>query len=88
MFPGQNGRAELSTRPLRKLISRFQREEVGASAAMSSGRSRNGGTRIGIAEAVEKILAESPLFHGQLKILIGGRDHAHVDGDFPISPRR
>ena len=34
---------------------------------------------------MEKILAETPFFHRQLKILIGSRDHAHVDCNFTMA---
>ena len=33
---------------------------------------------------MKKIFAEASFFHRQLKILIGGRDHAHVNRDFSI----
>ena len=38
-----------------------------------------------LAQAVEKIFAETAFFHRQFQILIGGGDHAHVDGNFPMS---
>jgi len=86
MFPARNGRAELSTRPLRKPYLPLSARGSGVPARQCPRDARaTGEPAIGIGRGGGKDPAESPLFHGQLKILIGGRDHAHVDGDFPIS---
>ena len=46
---------------------------------MSSGRSRSGGqAQADDVEAVEQVLAEQPLSHAFLEVLVRGRDDAHV----------
>jgi len=76
--PGMAARA-VNASAAKTLSPAFSERKWRASAAMSRDARATGNPQLELAEAVEKILAESPLFHGQLKILIGGRDHAHVD---------
>ena len=37
---------------------------------------------------MKQILAKTPFFHRQIKILVGGRNHAHIHGDLvmPAQP--
>src|SRR6267378_6921037 len=69
----------------KKFIRCFQRQEVTRQCGNIFGtlaQWRN--AQLELAQAVEKILAETPFFHRQLKILIGSRDHAHVNGNFSM----
>src|SRR5260221_10836526 len=69
-------------------IRRFQRQKVTRQRGNIFGtlaQWRN--AQLELAQAVKKILPETPFFHRQLKILIGGGHHAHVDSDFPMPPQ-
>ncbi len=69
----------------KNFVRRFQRQEVTRQRGNIFGTlAQWWNPQLELAQAVVKILAETPFFHRQLKILIGGGNHAHVDGDFPI----
>src|ERR1700690_721580 len=68
------------------LVGCLQREEIlrqGCNVFGALAQRRH--PQLELTQAVEQVLAEPAFLYRQLKILVRGRHHAHVDGDFAMS---
>ena len=88
ILPGQGCESRAEIACVEKFLAgAFKRKKCSASATMSSGRSRSGGTReLELAETMKKILAEAAFANRGFQVLIGRGDDTDVYLDFPVPP--